>query len=437
MKSIQKRWLVFIRRLRTHVMRIHVREDPEQVIQSIIKKRLRTVLFLLILAILAFVYCYLQPAKPSALTGNQLRRGTSDEEITLTVQGEDELGTIQKDIVFQVDSKKLTAEEKLVLTEKVGEYLQQKIKGKNESLNCVSYNLNFIQIIPDTDIELEWIIDDMYLSESGELIKEAIPKEGIETDVEVTATWKNWKEVYHFPVFLKSPQYSRDELFEKEVTDAVQKRLGEEDKKEVVTLPRQINGKAISYKTEDNGKSFSLLYIVLAMLLLVPLFWYRQEKREEEKREEQLLFDHPRVVNQFMLLLGAGLTVRKVVERLTLEYERTREKGGEKRYVYEEMCVMLREMRDGISEAIALEHFGKRCHLLPYLRFTSVLTQNMKKGAEGILLILEKESMEALEQRKQRILQLGEKAGTKLLFPMMVMLGLVMAIIMVPAFMTM
>ena len=52
-------------------------------------------------------------------------------------------------------------------------------------------------------------------------------------------------------------------------------------------------------------------------------------------------------------------------------------------------------------------------------------------------MILEKESLEAMEQRKERALQLGEMAGTKLLFPMMLMLGIVMAVIMVPAFMTM
>lgn len=94
-------------------------------------------------------------------------------------------------------------------------------------------------------------------------------------------------------------------------------------------------------------------------------------------------------------------------------------------------------MRDGMSEKKALERFGRRCRLLPYLRFSSVITQNLKKGSEGLLDILEKEAMEALEQRKERALQLGETAGTKLLFPMMLMLGLVMGIIMIPAFMTM
>ena len=73
---------------------------------------------------------------------------------------------------------------------------------------------------------------------------------------------------------------------------------------------------------------------------------------------------------------------------------------------------------------------------MPYMRFSSLITQNLRKGAEGILVILEKEAYESMTERKQAALRAGEKAGTKLLFPMILMLGLVMSIIMVPAFMS-
>ena len=90
-----------------------------------------------------------------------------------------------------------------------------------------------------------------------------------------------------------------------------------------------------------------------------------------------------------------------------------------------------------VSEVKAVECLGRRCLLQQYLRFWSLITQNMKKVAEGMLAILETEAMDSLERRKEHALQLGEKAGTRLLFPMMLMLLIVMGIIMVPAFMTM
>ena len=105
--------------------------------------------------------------------------------------------------------------------------------------------------------------------------------------------------------------------------------------------------------------------------------------------------------------------------------------------MYEELGVAMRQMHDGVSETKAVECFGVRCLLQQYLRFSSLITQNMKKGAEGMLAILETEAMDSLERRKEHALQPGEKAGTRLLFPMMLMLLIVMGIIMVPAFMTM
>lgn len=437
MKKLKKDWHIRDDKLYEYAKRIHVREDSETVVRIIWKKRLRNVILLLVLIGVAFLFCFTQSPVSETLVDNCLTRGEEEKEVHLTVQGKDKEGVIEKEVVLSLDSRQFTKEEKCELTERVRSYLDNNLKGENTSLKNVSRELNFVKSVPQTDISFLWMPDENYITSEGKIVEESIPKGGVATELDVTATWKNWKETYHFSIFLLKPVYSREELFEKRVKQVLQKRLQEEAEQSVVHLPKQIEGKEIIYATTDEEKNYSLVYVLLLVFLLLPVIWHYRQKEEQKKREEQLLLDHPRIVNRFMLLLGAGLTLRKIVERLVVEYESGCEKGGERRYVYEEMCVLLQEMRDGVSEGDAFLHFGKRCALLPYLRFTSVLTQNMKKGAEGILQILEKESIEALEQRKQRILQLGEKAGTKLLFPMMVMLGLVMAIIMVPAFMTM
>ena len=63
--------------------------------------------------------------------------------------------------------------------------------------------------------------------------------------------------------------------------------------------------------------------------------------------------------------------------------------------------------------------------------------QNMKKGTEGFIALLETEASDAFEKRKELSRQMGETAGTKLLLPMMLMFGIVIAIIIMPAFMAM
>lgn len=420
-----------------YIERIHVREEPGKVQKSIVSKYIRMVLIMAGILVIVWIYCYTQPVEKSMLSGNRLTRQEKDTEARLQIVGQSETETWQQELTLSVAARQFSREERDKLTEQVEQYLHRQLPGENTSLDNVNRDLCLPDSIPDTGVEIRWTVDGTYLSESGELIYTALPEEGAETELMAKASWKNWSGTFYFPIHLTAKQYSQEELTIRQIDKTLKRAESEQGEEKEITLPTQIGGVRLSYAMEDTGKDFTLVYLVLGCLLLLPVLWRQQQKKELEAREEQLLDDHPGLVNKFMLLLGAGLTVRKVVERLTEEYDQERRKGGKKRYVYEEMCIVAQELKDGVSESKALEHFGRNCRLLPYRRFSSVLTQNLKKGADGILAILEKESLAALEQRKERALQLGEKAGTKLLFPMMLMLGIVMAIIMVPAFMTM
>ena len=90
----------------------------------------------------------------------------------------------------------------------------------------------------------------------------------------------------------------------------------------------------------------------------------------------------------------------------------------------------------GVPEETAYEEFGRNCGNIRYLRLSSVLVQNLKKGTGGLVLLLRKEAAEAFADRRERVKQSGEEAGTKLLVPMAGILVLILAIIMIPAFMS-
>ena len=62
------------------------------------------------------------------------------------------------------------------------------------------------------------------------------------------------------------------------------------------------------------------------------------------------------------------------------------------------------------------------------------MEQNLKKGSGDLLEILEYEMTDAFEERKENAKMLGEKAGTKLLLPMGMMLIIVFVLIMYAAF---
>ena len=107
------------------------------------------------------------------------------------------------------------------------------------------------------------------------------------------------------------------------------------------------------------------------------------------------------------------------------------------RFAYKEVLTTIYEMESGVPEAEAYERFGRRCQLTCYIRLGSYLSQNLKKGSRGLEEFLVREAVSALEERKNNARKIGEKAGTRLLLPMILMLGVVIAVLMIPAFMVM
>ena len=139
-----------------------------------------------------------------------------------------------------------------------------------------------------------------------------------------------------------------------------------------------------------------------------------------KKRKEALQLAYPDLVHRLALLLVAGLTIRGAFEKLGKDNELAKYTNH--------------EIQTGQSEQAAYEHFGKRAGVREYVKLSTLLCQNLKKGNSTLLARLEEEAVIAAESRIQSGKKLGEEAGTKLLVPMVMLLGVVMVMIMVPAF---
>lgn len=430
-------WLGKRNVLREYLTTIHPRESPKTVMKQWLVQGAKVILlFFGSLLLLGILYFDEKEDGGILRKGNQLPCTSMEQETVLQVSGTSHEGSWTKDVTVTIPERNFTEKEMQKWDKLTSDYVEKKLPGKNPTLEKVESDLNFVSGIPDTEISLEWEYDMDYFQEEGKRLLKEISSEGVDSEIVVTAKWRNWKKKYVYPVHLMPMSISETEQSVKEVQKEIQLTIKEQSTKEVISLPEKVGDVTLSYR-EKVEESFPLWLVFPLGLLLLFLGIREQQKKKLAAREEELLLAHPSLVNKIMLLLSAGLTMRKAMERLVTEYEIQRKETGKRQYVYEELCVALQEMKDGISESKAIENFGKRCKLLPYLRFTSVITQNLKKGSEGIIDILEQESLEAFAQRKERILRLGETAGTKLLFPMILMLGVVMGIIMVPAFMTM
>ncbi|MGN8631625.1 type II secretion system F family protein [Blautia sp. HCP3S3_G3] len=232
----------------------------------------------------------------------------------------------------------------------------------------------------------------------------------------------------------KRAEENAEESLEQRLSDAVVLYNEEKNDPDYYYLPAEWEGKHLEWEIpgDHSGTLLAALSFFAALTVLVKQVQDEQEARK--KRTEQLLMDYPGLVMKFTLLVQAGMPVRRAFQKMALDY---RKKSPEqKRYAYEEIVRVCREMESGVSEAEAYRKFGERCGQIKYKTFSVLLIQNLQKGSRRMSELLEKESMEAWDERKRKARVMGEAAATKLLLPMMMMLAVVMAIIMVPAFLS-
>ena len=430
--TVISRWTGKQKQTNEYVRMMEPRARPEEEAKKVWGKRLGIVAVLVVAAVMLTLVCATQESDEGFIRdGHYLIREDAGELVELQVSGKSTDGDWQKRFLFDVGDREFDDVELSVIHEHVDIYLNDTVYGENSEHEHVQKKLVLPAAVPDTGVKLKWTTDDRYVKADGNIVRAHISDEGADTEIMAEASWKNYKEAFHFDIHIDPPEYTATQLAQSAAKKDIKRSIRKQSTEKLIDLPE-----VYSYSEEEEKKSFMPVFLVIAVICLLPVLWRERMKKDIKNREEQLLLDHPAFINKIMLLLGAGLTLRFAIERIVNEYERELKEGGKKHYVYEELCVTMQEINDGVTETQAVENFGKRLRCLPYMRFSSLITQNLRKGAEGILLILEKEAYESMTERKQAALRAGEKSATKLLFPMILMLGLVMAIIMVPAFMT-
>ncbi len=433
-----EKWLLRDRGTREMAEILYRRQDPEKMFWKIWCRRILAMVSLLLAAVFCLVVSLMQDTTEEVVTsGGFIQREDEAKTVTFGVETDTAGGIVQEQITLKLGRRKFTDEECKKIEKKADSYIKKTLCGENASLDQVKSALCFPKTVPDTGVQLEWQWEEKYVDEKGNIRYEALPEEGAEIVVSAKASWNNWEKEYFFPVTLVAAQLPLTEVVLSEIRASVETAVLAQSTQRKIQLPEMVSGQSVRYVNLPKPKDLSVVYLVLGVLILLPVLWKRKQKEALEQREQELMLDYPELVNKVMLLLRAGLTVRGCFERIGAEYGTRLHEGGKRRYVYEEVCYSCQEMKHGMTETKAIENFGKRCRQLPYLRFASLLTQNIRKGSEGLTQILEAEAMEAFEKRKETVKQMGEKAGTKLLLPMILMLGIVMAIIIIPAFMTM
>lgn len=343
-------------------------------------------------------------------------------------------GEHQKKIAVEVLEEPYSGQELEDMLKQALQTLEQTILGKNKSAERIEYPMHLITSVPDTPITVEWNSSQpIYLDWEGHLGEE-IPEQGAKVRLSAVLTAGEYireyeKELTVFPEKL-SPGDALARKAEKEA-----KEYGKQEGR-YQYLPEEIAGKQVHWSRPASHTGFMITGFgaLIGGLLIAS---GQSRKRQKEKDEKmQMLLDYPGIINKLILLMQAGVSSRRAIKKIALDYKCKVDKDGGKRRAYEEILGLYYEMERGISEQEAYEHLGQRCCLPEYRTLSTLLVQNLKKGSTQFIQVLQRECIQAFEERKKRALILGEEAGTKLLLPMAGMLLLVLLILMVPSFLS-
>lgn len=362
-------------------------------------------------------------------------QGEIQTELVVRMEGETE----ERTVTVNIQERKYTDAEIEALFQKTEAELETALKGENDALSEVRTDLCFPVSFAEGAVTAEWFCDPFeMLDETGRIIGKPA-EEGTQAEIRVNLRCQEQVKELIFSATLFPPVRTEKEAQAERIAGAAEQAEQEGVFEKELVLPEEVDGKKLYWETKTESVTGILLFVV--SVTAAALAQNEDEKiyRLAEEKRMRLRMDYPAFLYKLTALLRAGMTIRAAFWKIAENYRQqekmsaSNRQNEQKRFAYEEVTRCCNEMQAGVAEARAYENFGKRCQLPEYVKIGTILAQNLKKGSDGLADLLEREAVQGMEERRNLARKLGEKAGTKLLFPMMLMLAAVLAILMAPA----
>lgn len=310
--------------------------------------------------------------------------------------------------------------------------------GENVSSQTVIYNLYFPTEIETLGLAVRWETESYrWVQTDGIITDEAREMAPLDMTVRAVLSYGDKERTVDYPIRIITPEKDEKTVLQESVTKVLEGLQSDQKTEAELILPENIGEMSLTWY--DREKTIWPKVFVFGNICLILVYFCQEERRMQQfkDREDGLRQDYPEIVYRFVLLIGSGMTVRAAWEKITSDYQRWRERTGKKRWGYEEMEMAVREMNYGIPELKAYESFGKRCGTQGYIRLSSLLIQQVKRGARGMNQLLVQEVGEAEVLRRENARKSAEEAGTRLILPMILLMTVVFAVLMIPAFLSM
>lgn len=331
-----------------------------------------------------------------------------------------------------VPAKTYTQEELSGLATETFSQLEKIIPGQNSDMHAICQDLKLPDQVQAMPFAIDWWSDTPELiSDQGEVHNETLTEQ---TDcvLHTQIRYADYMQTRQYILTVLPKEYSEKEQFIQQLQDALQAYLQETTSDEdAVTLPEKVlDAKIYSGQPDNHTWMFFPLAAICAVIYL--RVHVRQTEKDALQAEQQALLEaYPAFVNQLTLYMASGMTIRTAMEQIMKMY---RQKTGKEAVLGRRLEHMLLRIQNGVSECRAYQEFGKSCEHQQYQKLMSVLIQTVQMGGKGVINRLTELEEDAFVLRKEQARTKGEAASTKLLFPMVLLLAVVMVLLMVPGF---
>ena len=362
----------------------------------------------------------------SVLEENRIARNTYGEgarEVEMEVRGD----MFETRITCTVDERQYSVAEIEEMWPLFVEELEKSVIGENVSAEEITGGLYYADMLEGYPFELT------YQSEPAGILgrdgrREAVLEQEEIVGITVTAEYGEMCYVHSFFVKLLPESIETQEAWRTHIEEEMQLLQQKSVTSSFFTLPQEDDGEVLHWSEPKEYKGW-LILLCSSVVSIIFLFSDRfQKKEDEKKRREEITDSYPAFALRYAMLVSAGLTLRQAMQRIA---------GGERaagKALYQEIARGMNELETGVSEGMVYENIGKRCDTTQMRKFGTLLASNLRKGQDGLGKLLREEAMNAMAERRETIRKKGETAGTKLLFPMLLLLLIVFVVIMVPAF---
>lgn len=378
-----------------------------------------------ILVMLYFVYLW--------ISGNQqieqIERPLAHEEAQRVA-----LKAGKQDDVFylQIEPVLLTREEANARLSELLEVLDMYILGENVSLDQIQEDLIFPEAIEGYPFEIYWKTDhDELIDATGKVNRKGLMEDSI---VILTASfyYGEWAWSEQFGVLVQKELLTEQERYTRELGEFLKEAEVLQRESRVLELPEAFKEEPLYYQKVE--EDYTILLLIALIFVAGVAVWIGQDQdlhNSRSKRQEVFSTEYVSFAGSLSLYISAGVNLQTAMQFCMQDYVRRKPKGHLLRTV---LLEFQKDLQNGYGFLEAMERFVEATDDVNYQRLAGLLSQGMINGSQGLAELLEKEVMKTREEKRRQSKVTGEKISTALTAPMMLQLGIVIALVMIPAF---